>query len=191
MNQMPETTKTKRHYWLREDFDVLMDLMPAEDREILKELMPEGIEFPRARSSSTSLTYPKTTEGAFRELRLRGLQCSASTLLELVEQHAVSPGGEWSSLEWSKDDIDQAAEWLYDNQRWTSWTHFCWVTNVRFGQAVKSRRVASARFGLPFDMSFDPLGLVTVIEPPTDPDDYAYVRFFPRGTKIEPAEAGK
>ena len=92
-------------------------------------------------------------------------------------------------LFWSKDTIDAAAEWLYENERWGSWTHFCWVCNLRYGQCVKAHRVAAARYDLGISLSFDPLGLVTVIEPADDPDDYAYVRFFPKGTKVEPQEA--
>ena len=40
-----------------------------------------------------------------------------------------------------------------------------------------------------FLVGFDVLGLVSVIEPATDPDEYAYIRFFPQGTKLEPKEA--
>ncbi len=167
----------KRHYWLREDFDHLMGLLPAADHE-----------FPNSRKSSSSLAYPKNIEGAFRELRLRGLQCDASLLMHLVEQRVVNPAGELSNLEWSKEDIDAAAEWLYEREHWTSLTHFCFVSNLRFGQAVKAVRVAMARYGLPFTLSFDVLGLVTVVEPAADVDDYAWVRFYPQGTKVEPKE---
>jgi hypothetical protein len=170
----------KQHYWLREDFDHLMGLLPAADHE-----------FPGDRKSSTSLTYPKNIEGAFRELRFRGLQCDASTLMQLIEQKVVRPAGELSALEWSKEDIDAAAEWLYEHGRWGSWTHFCWVCNLRYGQCIKAYRVAVARYGLPFTLSFDPLGLVTVVEPAENPDDYAYVRFFPKGVAVEPQEASK
>lgn len=180
--------RVKRHYWLREDFDRLMDLLPAADRDTLKALLPGGLEFPGERSSSSSLVYPKTIEGAFRELRLRGLECVAADLMHLVEQKIVRPGGELSNLEWSKEDIDAAAEWLDENQRWGSWTHFCYVCNLSFGQCVQAYRVAAARFGWGFSQSFDPLGRVTLIDPPIDPDDYARVRFYPKGTKVEPKE---
>jgi hypothetical protein len=191
---MAMTTATekreKRHYWLREDFDRLMDLLPAADREMLLQ-MGASLELPGDRSRSTSLVYPKTIEGAFRELRMRGLKCDAADLMRLVEQRIVQPAGELSDLQWSKDDIDAAAEWLYENERWDSWTHFCWVCNLRFGQCVQAYRVAAARFGWGFSHSFDPLGRVTVIEPPDDPDDYARVRFFPKGTKVEPKEVSR
>jgi hypothetical protein len=175
----------KRHYWLREDFDRLMDLLPAADREMLLQ-MGASLDFPGDRSRSTSLVYPKTIEGAFRELRMRGLKCDAADLMHLVEQRIVQPAGELSDLQWGKEDIDAAALWLYENERWDSWTHFCWVCNLRFGQCVQAYRVAAARFGWGFSQSFDPLGRVTVIEPPDDPDDYARIRFFPKGAKVEP-----
>jgi len=181
----------KRHYWLREDFEPLMDLLPAVDRAKLKELLSEGKEFPGERSSSCSLVYPKTTEGAFRELRLRGLRCSASTLLQLVEQKIVRPAGELSNLQWSQEDIDAAAEWLYENERWDSWTHFCWVCNLRFGHCVRAYRVAAARYGWGFSLSFDPLGRTTVIEPAENPDDYARIRFYPKGTEVGTVEEGR
>lgn len=168
---------SRPHYWLREDFDHLMGLLPAADHE-----------FPGERSSSTSLHYPKNTEGAFRELRLRGLKCDASLLIHLVEERIVRPRGELSALEWSKEDIDAAAEWLYENEHWTQWTHFCWVSNLRFGQAVKAFRVAAARAGLGYSSGFDVLGFVTVIEPADGPEDYARIRFFPNGTRLEPQE---
>jgi hypothetical protein len=184
---VPNAGRQKRHYWLREDFDRLIGLLPAADLQRLKE-MGASLEWPSDRSRSTSLVYPKTIEGAFRELRMRGLKCDAADLLHLVEKHIVDPAGELSDLQWSKEDIDAAAEWLYENQRWDSWTHFCWVCNLRFGQCVQAYRVASARFGWGLGPSFDPLGRVTVIEPPADPDGYARVRFYLKGTKVEPRE---
>jgi hypothetical protein len=187
---VPKAGRQKRHYWLREDFDRLMELLPAADREMLKEMLPES-ELAADRSSSSSLIYPKTIEGAFRELRLRGLKCDAADLLHLVEQRIVQPAGELSNLQWSKVDIDAAAEWLYENERWDSWTHFCYVCNLRFGQCVQAYRVAAARFSWGFSLSFDPLGRVTVIEPPADPDDYARIRFFPKGTTVEPKEVSR
>ncbi len=176
----------KKHYWLREDFDHLMGLLPEVDEDRLRD-----------RNSSSSLSYPKSTEGAFRELRMRGFVVDGIDLWRLAEQGIVQPKGArpgmtWTGedwLDWSKDDIDAAAEWLYEDQRWGSWTHYCWVNNLRFGQAVKAHRVAAARYKLGFSTSFDVLGLVSVIEPATNPDEYAYIRFFPQGTKLEPKEA--
>lgn len=185
-----ERGQSKRHYWVREDFDHLMDLLPAAEHE-----------FPGDRKSSSSLTYPKSTEGAFRELRLRGLQVDGIDLWQLaadgiVEPTGARPGMTWTGedyLEWSEADIDTAAEWIYENDetKWSSWTHFCWVSNLSFGQCVKAFRVAAARYGLGFSLSFDPLGLVTVIEPAETPDEYAYIRFFPKGTVVEPQEVSK
>ena len=167
----------KRHYLLRADFDHLMDLLPGDDHE-----------FPGDRDSSASLHYPKSTEGAHRELVLRGLKCDAALLREFVDRQIVKTDGEL----WSKDDIDAAAEWLYeDESHWDSFTHFCWVNNLRFGQCIKARRVAAAMFRLPFSLSFDPLGLVSVVEPAEGSDDYAFIRFFPKGTKLQPAEASR
>ncbi len=154
----------KRHYWVREDFDHLMELLPAQDHE-----------FPGDRRSSSSLTYPKSTEGAFRELRLRGLHVDGIYLWQLAEKGIVRPGGirpgfTWTGedfLEWSKEDIDAAAEWIYSNDpsKWSSWTHYCWVNDLSFGQCVKAFRVAAARYNLGFSLGFDPIGKVTVIEP--------------------------
>lgn len=169
--------RTKRHYWLRDDFEEMIRVIPGAD-------MPMGADA----KSSSSLVYPKNTEGAFRELRLRGLQCDAATLMELAEKQIVRPTGGLSDLEWDRDDIDAAADWLYDNQRWGSWTHFCWVSNVRFGQAVKAHRVTCARYGLGFNLSFDVLGMVTIVEPATDSESYAWIRFCPAGTAIETKE---
>lgn len=196
IEENPEYVEQKRHYWLREDFDHLMGLLPAAD-----------FAFAGSTDSSSALVYPKSTEGAFRELRLRGLQCDGLTLERLAEQGIVNPrrghslvtDGKGNAdyvpsqhiMYWEKADIDAAAEWLYENQSWTSWTHFCWVCNLKYGQAVKASRVAAARYGLAFSMGFDPLGLVTVVNPAENPDDYAYVRFFPAGTKIAPQEASK
>ena len=177
------TESDKRHYWLREDFDHLMGLLPAANREM-----------PGDRSSSSSLAYPKYTEGAMRELRLRGLDCDGGLLERLADEGLVQPtlmAGSEGIRQWTKEDIDAAAEWLYNNERWSSWTHYCWVSNLRYGQCVKAFRVAAARFGLPFSLGFDPLGLVTVIEPAEDPDDYAYVQFFPKGTQVEPTGASQ
>lgn len=173
----------KRHYWLREDFDHLMGLLPAADHQ-----------FPGDRQSSSSLAYPKYTEGAFRELRLRGLVCDGELIEQLAVEGVVKPqkmAGSESILQWSKEDIDAAAEWLDENERWSSWTHFCWVCNLRYGQCVKAFRVAAARYGLPFSMGFDPLGLVSLVEPAENPDEYAFVRFFPKGMKLEPQEASQ
>lgn len=178
---------SKRHYWVREDFDPLMDLLPDEDRED-----------PNARNSSSSLVYPKSTEGAFRELRYRGLFVDGIYLWNLVEKGIVQPAGgrpgiTWTGedfLNWRKEDIDAAAEWIYANdpQAWSSWTDFCWVGNLSYGQCVRAFRVAIARYNLPFSRNFEPMAVVSVIEPAEHPDDYARVTFFPKGTKLEPAE---
>lgn len=186
----------KRHYWLREDFDHLISLLPGSD-----------IPNPNHYNSSSSLQYPKHTEGAFRELRLRGLKCDEPMLQHLVERGICNPRRGHSLVTddqgnvdyvpsihimfWEKEDIDAAAEWLYEHEYWGSWTHFCWVCNLRFGQCVKAHRVAAARYGVSVGLSFDPLGLATVIEPAEDPDDYAYVWFYPKGAKLEPQEVVK
>lgn len=177
----------KRHYWVREDFDRLMDLLPAGEKAS-----------PGDRNSSCSLTYPKSTEGAYRELRLRGFDVDGIDLWRLAEKGILQPEGarpamSWNGqdyLEWSKADIDAAAEWFYanDQSKWSSLMHFCWVNNLSFGQCVKAKRVAAARYGLGFSLSFDVLGLVTVIEPAEDPDDYGHLRLFPKGTILEPQE---
>ena len=195
-SERPAVETQKRHYWLREDFDHLIGLLPGGD-----------FRFAGDADRSATLAYPKSTEGAFRELRLRGLKCDAEILERLAEQRIVNPqrgnalvsDGKGNAeyvpstqlLMWDKEAIDAAAEWLYDNEHWSSWTHYCWVTNLRFGQAVKAYRVAAARYGLPFSIGFDPLGLVSVVEPAATADDYAWVRFFPKGTKVEPQEAAQ
>lgn len=184
----------KRHYWLREDFDELMGVLPG-----------DGM-YPGARDSSMSLTYPKSTKGAAAELKLRGLQCDEATLIFLADKGIVTPErghsvvsddkGNVSTVPsgviayWSKETIDAAAEWLYANDQWSHWTHFCWVSNLRYGQAVRAHRYMCARHGLGWVTSFDALGVVTVIEAPpvNGPDDYARVRFYPQGTKVEVPE---
>lgn len=185
-----KSSRELKHYWVREDFDRLMGLLPAADHES-----------PRDRKSSTSLVYPKNTEGAFRELRLRGLHVDGIYLWQLAERGIVRPYRArplmtWTGedyLEWSKEDIDAAAEWIYDNDigKWSHWTHYCWVNNLSYGQCVKAYRVAAARYGLGFTLSFDPLGLVSVIEPAEDSAEYGHIRFFPKGTVVGPQEEAK
>lgn len=176
----PTEHQTKRHYWLRDDFEELIRVIPGAD-----------FPMPNDANSSSSLVYPKHTKGAVAELKLRGLRCDGALLTRLAEDGIVNPkpmAGSEHILLWDRADIDAAADWLYDNEHWDSWTHFCWASNVRFGQAVKAHRVACARYGLGFNLSFDVLGLVTVIEPATDPDDFAWIRFYPTGTKVEAKE---
>jgi len=184
---------TKRHYWLREDFDELIGVIPGAD-------MPMASD----RDASCSLVYPKSTQGAAAELKLRGLKCDGHLLQELVDKGIVNPGRGQALMAdekgnamygpsdhvlfWGKEHIDAAAEWLYENEHWDSWAHFCWVANLRFGQAVKAHRVACVRHRLGFHLSFDVPGLVTVIEPAKDGDGYARIQFFPAGTKLETRE---
>ena len=65
------------------------------------------------------------------------------------------------------------------------------MANLRFGQAVRAHRYMCARHDLGVRTSFDVVGVVTVIDPPDNPehsDDYARVRFYPQGTKVEVQE---
>lgn len=172
--------EAKRHYWLRDDFEELMGVIPGAD-----------IPMPNDAESSSSLVYPKHTKGAVAELKLRGLTCDGALLTKLAENGIVNPKpmpGSQSILLWDRADIDAAADWLYDNEYRDPWTQFCWVSNVRFGQAVKAHRVASVRHGWGFSLSFDPIGRVAVIEPATEPDGFAWVRFYPAGTDVGPKE---
>lgn len=175
MENRNDQTIEKRHYFVREDFDELMALAPLAD-------IPD----PKDRDSSVALSYPKSIEGAFRELRFRGFQVDAADLMQLVEDKLVVPDGSLSSQKWDKQHIDAAAEWLYENQKWNSWTHYCWVNNLRFGQCHKAHRAACVKYGLPMSMSWDALGLNSTVESPEDHNDYAFVRFFPRGTELGP-----
>lgn len=184
---------SKRHYWLREDFDELMGLLPGND-----------LALPGSADSSISLAYPKSLKGAAAELKLRGLKCDEADLALLADNGIVTPqrGRSLASddqgnvdmvpsakvMFWAKENIDAAAEWLYENEHWDSWTHFCWVANLRFGQAVRAHRYMCARHNLGFTTSFDALGVVTVIEAPEDSNEYARVRFYPRGTKVGATE---
>lgn len=181
----------KAHYWLREDFDELIGVIPGADLPMRGD-----------RDASCSLVYPKSTKGAAAELKLRGLQCDESLLARLVDEGVVEPERGHSLVSdqqgnvgtvpserlimWSKKAIDAAAEWLYDNEHWGSWTHFCWVANLRYGQAVKAHRVTCIKYGLGFHVGFDVPGLVTVIEPAREEDGYARIAFHPMGTKLEP-----
>jgi hypothetical protein len=151
------------HYWDRESYDELMELIPGE----------------------APVEYPIGTAAAVSELKLRGLRCEPPTLLKLVGDGKVDVA---KIGEWSKAAIDAAAEVLYAAGAWDSWTHWCFVANARFGQVVKARRVASALFGLPFKFSFDCPGLVTVIEPGADGGEYSRVRFYPSGTQVSPVD---
>jgi len=172
----------KRHYWLREDFDNLMGLLPGGD-----------VALPGDDRSGSSLHYPKRTEGAISELKLRGLQCDVDAIEAIIAEGVVDPKLMPTSPEgvmlWRKEDIDAAAEHLNRHLKWSPWTAFCFVANIRFGQAVKAYRVAAARYGLGFTFGFDLPGLVTVIEPGDSPDDYAWIAFYPGDTKLQPREA--
>jgi len=186
-------TKDHRHYWLREDFDELIGVIPGAD-------LPVG----GGGSASCSLVYPKWTRGAVAELKLRGLECDAAMLVQMAEKGVVNPQrgasvvcdgqseveavppGDVMTWSWSKADIDAAAEYLYDEGHWGSWTHFCWVANLRYGQAVKAHRVACLKYDKGFSLNFDVPGFVTVIEPAADASvDYARVQFYPGGTRLE------
>lgn len=192
MNTKSESAQRK-HYWLRPDFVEAMRLIPDNDRPT-----------PGSSNCSLSLAYPKTSTGAVAELKLRGLKCDEADLADLITKGIVTPRrGESMVCDekgnvdfvpsskiayWSADDIDAAAEWLYEHERWNPWTHYCWVSNLRFGQAVRAYRYMRARYNMGFTTGFDALGLVTVIEPPEDSADYARVRFYPAGTKVQVQE---
>jgi len=189
-SETTNTTPAHRHYWLREDFDHLMGLLPSAE-----------LGTPGANTSGMSLFYPKHTEGAVAELRIRGLKCDGELLTQLAEQGIVKPGRGHSMvttedgqvttmpssriLYWSKEDIDAAAEYLDGQHAWLPSAGFCFAGNLRFGQVVKAYRVAAARFGLAFCTNFDLTQVVTVIEPGEGDDEYAWVRFLPKGTKLE------
>jgi len=183
-----------RHYWLREDFDHLMGLLPGTDAAQ-----------PDSSRSPISLVYPKLTQGAAAELKLRGFKCDVALLERLAEEGVVNPTRGQSVVSdnqgnvgtvpservmyWSKEGIDAAAEHLYeDDANWNSWLHFCWVGNLRYGQVAKAYRVATARYDLGFSPGWDVPGLVTVIEPPEEGEQYAYLRFLARGTKVAPED---
>ena len=191
-DQLPQLKDAKHpHYWVREDFDYLMGLIPD-----------LGFPIPHDRDSGTSIRYTKSTEGAVRELKLRGLQADGFLVTKLTEKGILNPERGHSLavdekdelttvpstriLSWDKEQIDAAAEWLYQHDYWGSWTHFCWVANLRFGQAVKAHRVACARYGLAFQTGFDIPGFLTVIEPAQDATrNYATVSFYPDTMKAE------
>ncbi len=184
----------KRHYWIREDFDVQMGR-----RQHLAPRSEDSKPTEETKKSSMSLVYPKNTEGAYRELRLRGLECDGIVLWQLAAKGIVTPIGarremQWNGkdyLEWRKEDIDAAAEWLYEEGRWCSWTHFCWVCNLSFGQCIEARQMMSIEYGYKESFSFDPVGLITVIEPRESSEDFAAVRFFPKGTELKVTKLGK
>ena len=179
-----------RHYWLRQDFDAMMEMVPGNDPPL-----------PEAKDTSFSLTYPKSVKGAVAELNIRGLKCDEADMESMVKAGIVTPRhGEATACTernnanlatstkitvWSAADIDAAAEWLYKNERWNPWTHYCWMSNLRFGQAVRAHRYMCARYRKGFSVSFDGIGIVTVIEPSDDPADYARVQFYPRGPLVK------
>jgi len=181
------------HFWLRKDFDELMELIPV------SALPAHGAE-----DLSISLAYPKSVKGAVAELNLRGLTCDEADMESMVKAGIVTPRRGKSPAcderdnahsvpstkltHWAASDIDAAADWLYKHERWNPWTHFCWVSNLRFGQAVLAHRYMCARYNKGFSAGFDAIGLVTVIEPPDNPADYARVRFYPKGVKVQVQE---
>jgi len=180
LDQSQNATSVKRHYWLREDFDQLIELLPRVDLKSLR--------------GGAASEYPKTTRQVFAELLMRGLHVDTSTM-SFIMRHGKAcvahktVDDRWENLAWEKDHVDAAAEWLYGKGKWSSRTHFCANGNLRYGQVVKAYCVAAARFGLPFVMGFDLKDLVAVIEPADDANEYAYVRFFPRGTTVESRES--
>ncbi len=171
------------HYWVREDFEHLVS--------VATEMGFHG-----------SLTrVSNTTEEAVQELKLRGLQADGFLLTRMTEKGIVDPRRGTSVyltndgvvsepttriLSWTKETIDAAAEWLYEHDYWTPWTHFCWVSNLRFGQVVQAHRLACARYGLGFRRGFDIPGFLTIIEPAVDATkNFATVRFYPNTMKAE------
>ena len=176
--EVADAAMVKRHYWMRDDFDHLMGLLPAKDAEC-------------GRSAGASLSYPKTTKGACRELRLRGLEASPPVLDYFIKEGTVVPERTGRKYRWHRNHIDLLAEELNTHEIWTVHTCFCWTANLRFGQCVKAFRVATARYGLDFCLNFNPDGLVVVIEPGANPNDYAYIRFFPRGARLEMTDAAR
>lgn len=168
----------KRHYWLRDDFDHLMELLPAGHRE-------------QGDWAGSSLSYPKTTKGACRELRLRGLDASVPVLNYLIKQGTVAPERTGRNYHWHRSNIDLVAEELNAQEIWTAQTYFCRAANLNFGQCVKAFCVAAARFGLEFSPTVNPAELVVIIEPGPVPMDYATIRFLPAGTPLQVAEAAR
>lgn len=163
------TISTKRHYWLRDDFNHLMSLVPA---NLIKSAHDHRI--------GSSLTYPKTTAGACYELILRGIDASVPRLNYLIKQRIVMPCRTDRNYGWDQEQIDRAAEHLNQNKLWMPHTHFCQLMNLRFGQCVKAYRVAAARYALPFCFGFDMRNLAACIEPASESDDFARIRFYPR-----------
>ncbi len=188
MSASVEGSAKKRHYLLREDFDELM--------KFAGDAVPDPTPRP---NSGSSFDYPKNTEGAFRELRIRGLEVDGLKLWQMAKDGIVSPQGARSAmtwtgedwLEWSKEDIDQAAEWLYEHERWNPWTHFCWLCNLRFAQCVKAHRLAAARYGWGWSSGFDVLGRNFYVERAKDPNEYAFIRFLPDDFDFDAMEEGK
>jgi len=179
-----------RHYWLRQDFDEAMSLIPGN-------VIPSTI----AADISISLTYPKSVKGAVAELNLRGLMCNEADMESMVKAGIVTPRHDESPAcdergnanfvpstmitYWTEADVDTAAEWLYKHERWTPGTCFCVRSNLRYGQAVLAHRYMCARYNKGFSAGFAVIGLLTLIEPADDSVDYARVRFYPKGTPFE------
>jgi hypothetical protein len=174
--------RNKRHYWDREDFDMLLGVV---DRDPHPDPVHEA-------ASATCLNYPKSIEGAYRELRLRGLECDEGDLKLMVTDAIVRPDGiehpedDLGKQRWEKHHIDAAADWLYEHRRWSSWTHYCYVNNLRYGQCVKAYRAACIRYGFPVTWTFDVQGINQTVEAPANHEDFAYVRFYPQGTELGP-----
>ncbi len=78
-----------------------MELVSQVARKAMQAGLDEKDKFPGERSSEGVLAYPKTTDGACCEFRLRGLKCGASTLVGLVEQGVVRPAGHGLDLQWT------------------------------------------------------------------------------------------
>jgi hypothetical protein len=185
----------RRHYWLREDFEELVSAIPEAGR------LDAG-----DKAASVSLVYPKDTTAVAAELQFRGLRGSPCQLFELVARRVVNPGGIGSGkmdeekmarlrgpasnppvLHWDRPDVDAAAEWFDKRRYWTTWTHFCCMANLRFGQAVDAYRAFCTANGKGFQLGIDLRGMVTAIEPDPAGEGYAHVRFFPAGTRLSQA----
>lgn len=114
--------KDKVHYWVREDFDELMGLLPGADMAM-----------PNSATSGSSLFYPKHTEGAVAELKMRGLVCDCYLLTQLAEQGVVTPGRGESMVTDDEGNVDKhVPACLQERRQWV-----CWKYVVRNGRQTK------------------------------------------------------
>lgn len=80
---------------------------------------------PELREHVAKTAYPISTQAAVSELRCRFIDADVSGLHYLRDRGTCRPKKEGRDVQWSREDIDRAAEALASQGRYTSGGHVC------------------------------------------------------------------